>query len=220
MGFDFDHTLGIDNKLERVAFLQMLDAACTSGGSCIGTLDEEIRCIDAILAKQRSGAFSIEEAVETFMRERGAPDPQAYPARYKQLCIDMVPSFVIPEPEVREMLAQLRERGVPCGILTNGWSPLQQHKARRVSFSGPVLVSSDLGVQKPDVAAFDALAKALGVPREEIAYVGDTPASDVAGALRAGMTAIWFDAEGIPYPQELPPPSASIRRLTELLSFV
>lgn len=217
VGFDFDHTLGIDNKLERVAFLRMLDRACVSDGQMIGTLAEEIERIDHLLARQRSGACTIEDAVEHFMSERGCGNAARYVPDYKRMCVDMVESFVIPEPGVREMLAELRRRGIPYAILTNGWSPLQMAKARRVDFDGPVLVSADLGIQKPEPAAYDALADALGASPETIAFVGDAPASDVEGALRVGMFAVWLDAEGVKYPQDVPSPSATIHRLTELL---
>jgi putative hydrolase of the HAD superfamily len=220
VGFDFDHTLGIDNKLERVAFLRLLDAACEQGGYCIGTLAEEIVRIDELLAKQRSGAFTIEEAVRQFMRERGIARPNAYVDEYKRMAVDMVRSFVVPEPGAPDMLAELARRGIPCAILTNGWSPLQQHKAQRVKFPGRVIVSSDLGIQKPERAAFEALTRVLGASPAETAYVGDTPASDVAGAIRAGMHGIWFDAEGVSYPPDLPPPTATIHRLAELTALM
>lgn len=220
MGFDFDHTLGIDNKLERVAFLRLLDAACERGGHCIGTLAEEIERIDDLLVKQRSGAFTIEEAVRRFMRERGVAQPEEFVDGYKRMTVDMVRSFVIPQPGVREMLAELRRRGIPVAILTNGWSPLQQHKAGRVEFDGPVIVSADLGIQKPEPQAFAALADALHADPHDIAFVGDTPSSDVAGAIRAGMHGIWFDAEGVRYPTDLPPPSAVIHSLAELTALV
>jgi putative hydrolase of the HAD superfamily len=220
VGFDFDHTLGIDNKLERVAFLRLLDRACVTEARMIGTLAEEIERIDELLAQQRAGAYTIEEAVSGFMRERGCSNVEPYVDEYKRMCVDMVESFVIPEPGVREMLAELRRRNVPYAILTNGWSPLQLAKAKRVTFDGPVLVSADLGIQKPEPAAYAALSGALGVEPEEIAYVGDTPASDVAGAVRAGMFAVWLDAEGVPYPQDTPAPSATIHRLPELLNYL
>lgn len=216
MGFDFDHTLGIDNKLERVAFLRLLDEACEQGGHCIGTLAEEIVRIDDMLAKQRSGAFTIEEAVRRFMSERGVADPRPYVAQYKRMAVEMVRSFVIPQPGVAQMLSELRRREIAYAILTNGWSPLQQHKAERVHFDGPVIVSSDLGIQKPEPGAFEALSRTLGVAPEEIAFVGDTPSSDVAGSIRAGMQGVWFDAEGVEYPAELPPAVMVIHSLAEL----
>lgn len=216
VGFDFDHTLGIDNKLERVAFLRLLDAACESGGHCIGTLAEEIVRIDELLAEQRAGAFTIEEAVRRFMHERGMADPRRFVDIYKRMALEMVGEFVVPEPGARQMLEELRRRGIACAILTNGWSPLQQYKAQRAQFEGAVIVSADIGAQKPQPQAFTALASAVGFAPGEIAYVGDTPATDIAGALRAGMRAVWFDAEGVTYPKDLAPPHAVIHALAEL----
>lgn len=216
VGFDFDHTLGIDNKLERVAFLRLLDRACEDEAQPIGTLAQEIERIDALLARQRAGACTIEDAVEGFMGERGCASPRQYVDDYKRMCVDMVDAFVIPEPGVREMLAALRDQGIPVAILTNGWSPLQQRKAARVGFEGPVIVSADVGVQKPEPAAFQELSRALGCAPEQIAYAGDAPAADVAGALRAGMFAIWLDAEGVAYPEDIPAPSVAIHSLAEL----
>ena len=220
IGFDFDHTLGIDNKLERVAFLRLLDAVCAQGGRYVGTLAQEIERIDVLLAKQRSGACTIEDAVESFVREHGCSNSREFPDRYKDLAMEMVAAFVIPQPGVRETLAVLRARNLPYAILTNGWSPLQQRKAARVHFEGPLVVSADIGVQKPEAAAFAALARVLGAPANEIAFVGDTPASDVGGALSAGMFGIWFDAEDVKYPKDVPAPSAVIHSLAELLALV
>lgn len=220
VGFDFDHTLGIDNKLERVAFLRLLDAVRDSGEEHEAALVEEVAKIDGLLTRQRSGSCTIEDAVEEFMREHGVPDPGSYAERYKAMAVEMASTFVIPEPGVGRMLADLRSRGIPYAILTNGWSPLQQRKAARVHFDGPVLVSSDIGVQKPESRAFAALCEALGEPADRVAYVGDAPASDVAGALNAGMQAVWYDAEGVTYPKDIPAPSAVIHSLTELLGLM
>jgi putative hydrolase of the HAD superfamily len=118
------------------------------------------------------------------------------------------------------MLADLRSRKIPVAILTNGWSPLQQKKAARVQFDGPVIVSADIRVQKPEAEAFAALANALGVAPEDVAYVGDNPASDVAGAIAAGMFGVWFDAEGVTYPEDLARPSKVIHSLQELSALV
>jgi len=49
VGFDFDHTLGIDNKLERVAFLQLLAPIRDDGGAPLGSLFQESAAIDKLL---------------------------------------------------------------------------------------------------------------------------------------------------------------------------
>jgi putative hydrolase of the HAD superfamily len=217
VGFDFDHTLGIDNKLERVAFLRLLELLITAGGKALGTLEEESRQIDALLAQQRSGAFSIDEAVERYCTARlPHTDARPYVNCYKQYAIGSVDQFVIPMPGTRALLKALRARGIPYAILTNGWSPLQEVKAARVGFDGPVVVSETIGVQKPQAAAFDALIAALGTDRSQVWYVGDTPATDVAGSIACGLKSVWFDAESVPFPENIAKPSAVIHSLDEL----
>ncbi len=216
VGFDFDHTLGIDNNLERVAFLRLLADVCAGGGEPLGTLASEIDRIDTLLRVQRSGRYSIEETVERFARERGARDPGAYPERYKRLALRGAEAFVVPVPGLGSALAALRCDEVAVAVLTNGWSPLQERKAALAGFEGPVVVSGAIGVQKPAKGAFEALARTLERAPDEIWYVGDDPVMDVAGAIAAGMHGIWLDARGSEYPADLPAPERVIHSLEEL----
>ncbi len=132
-----------------------------------------------------------------FLAERGITDYPPYVAAYKQSCVQMVPEFVVAELHARDTLAEPDKRGIPTAILTNGWSPLQQYKARHAGFTGQIVVSADIGAQKPQPQAFHALCRTLGTPASQTAYVGDSPESDVAVALAAGMFAVWFDAENV-----------------------
>jgi putative hydrolase of the HAD superfamily len=221
IGFDFDHTLGIDNKLERVAFLRLLELLISAGGKAIGTLEDETRHIDVLLEQQRSGAFGIDEAVERFCGPRlPHTDLHPYVHTYKKFALESVDYFVVPLPGVRALLQMLRRSGVRTAILTNGWSPLQEHKAARVGFEGPVVVSERIGVQKPDPKAFKALVDALGVPLENAWFVGDNPQTDVAGSIAAGLRGIWLDAESVSYPSDLPAASQVIHSLDELMDLL
>lgn len=220
VGFDFDHTLGIDNKLERIAFLRLLERVLAEGGRALGTLDQESDRIDAILKAQRAGASTIDEAVRAFVADRGVAPAEAHVSAYKAMCLAMVDDVVVPLPGARATLRALEASGVKVAMLTNGWNPLQTAKARRVGFGGPVLASADIGVQKPDPRAFAALAEALELPPAEIWYVGDDPGIDIAGALAAGMRAIWLDAEGRTYPAACPKPTATVGALGDLLAIV
>jgi HAD superfamily hydrolase (TIGR01662 family) len=216
VGFDIDHTIAIDNKLERVAFLRLLEMILDDGGHVLGSLNDEVVRIDALLAAQREGAFTIEDAVRRFTRERGVAPHERYVVRFRDMAVEMVEDFVIPLPGARQAFADLRERGVAVAVLSNGWNPLQIEKARRAGFDGPVLASADLGVQKPDRGAFDALLAALQTNAERTWYVGDDPLCDVEGARNAGLRTIWFDAEGRAYPPEVAAPACTIRSLAEI----
>ncbi|MGZ3549021.1 MAG: HAD family hydrolase [Vulcanimicrobiaceae bacterium] len=220
IGFDFDHTLGIDNKLERVAFLRMLELIEADGGAALGTLNDEIARVDALLARQRAGGCTIEAAVEQFARERGASQTQRYVDYYKGIVLEAVTDFVVALPGARTLPARLRDREIRYAILTNGWAPLQQRKGECVGFDGPVLVSGEIGTQKPDPGAFAFLADVLALPPERVWYVGDNPETDVAGAIGAGMRGVWLDAEGLTYPPNGPAPSAVIHSLHEVLALV
>jgi 5'-nucleotidase len=214
IGFDFDHTLGVDNGLERRALYDVAAGA----GRPISERDENVRTrVDELLAGFRGGAFDIVEMLRRFSAERGIPDIE--PQRWRERCYALVDELVRPMPGARETIALLRERGVPLAILTNGWSPLQQMKIARALGADTidiVLVSDEIGSEKPQAAAFDALVAALGGAREATWYVGDNARTDVGGALAAGLQAMWFDWEGQAYPPDLPPPSGIIHALREL----
>jgi len=218
--FDIDHTLVVDNKLERVAFLHLLEDVIDDGGRALGSLSEESEAIDALLAKQRSGGCSIDDAVRTFVAERGVEARQRYVDRFRAKALRMVEDFVVPAPDAKRTLTELEARGYAVAVLTNGWNPLQRRKAERAGFTGTVLASGDMGIQKPDPRVFTAAAAELGLSPADTWYVGDDPSSDIVGALRAGLRAIWLDCEGAPYPRGLPPPTARVAALADLLALL
>ena len=220
IGFDLDHTLAIDNRLERVALLRLLELMLAEGAEAVGTLADEIDAIDDLLARQRRGEFTIDDAVRRFVSDHGLSPSQRYVERFKTDATAMVTEFVVPLPGVRSMLDAMRDRGVRIAILSNGWNPLQLRKAQRSGFSGPVLVSSDIGAQKPESRAFACLLEALGTEASETWYVGDNPVGDIGGAARSGIGTVWMNWERQTYPADLPAPTFTIRDLRELGSLL
>ncbi|HZO94389.1 MAG TPA: HAD family hydrolase [Candidatus Baltobacteraceae bacterium] len=214
IGFDFDHTLGLDNGLEREAFYAYAEEL----GRPLDRDDESLRAeIDDLLALVRADAIGIDEMVQRFGARAGAP--HANGSRWRETCYALVDRLVVPVEGARETLLALRRRGVPLAVLTNGWTPLQQKKIAHAlgeGIVGTILVSDALRALKPARAAFDALVAALGVPRTHVWYVGDNVVGDVVGALQAGLRAVWFDSDGTSYPQDLPRPTLRITDLREL----
>lgn len=221
IGFDLDHTLAIDNRLERVAFLRLLELLLSEGGESVGTLADEIENIDELLAVQRRGEFSIDEAVRRFVAERHLEPTQRYVETFRRRAVEMVEEFVVALPGVKAMLEALQEREIAVAILSNGWNPLQVRKAEQAGFSnGPVLVSSEIGEQKPAPRAFETLLAALGTVPGQTWYVGDDPHGDVAGAQAVGIGSIWLNWERKEYPAELESPQHTIKAFTELLELL
>ena len=85
IGFDIDHTLAIDNRLERVAFLRLLEAIlerrrATRWEACRRDRCGSTRCWRA----QREGEFTIDDAVRRVRRESAASSPhERYVERFR-----------------------------------------------------------------------------------------------------------------------------------------
>jgi HAD superfamily hydrolase (TIGR01509 family) len=220
IGFDLDHTLAIDNKLERVAFMRLLERIEADGGQGLENLDDETQRIDDLLQWQRKGAVSIDDAVRRFAADRGVEPRDEYVELFRTMTCEMVEEFVIPLPGVKQMLDALAARGMRVAILSNGWNPLQVRKAQRAGFEGPVLASADIGEQKPAPRAFEALLSALGTRPENTWFVGDDAHSDVDGSRKAGLHAVWFNWEKKTFPSELAPPPHTIYALGDLLGIL
>jgi len=48
-----------------------------------------------------------------------------------------------------------------------------------------------LEIGKPDIAAYDPVMELLDLPRDQVVAIGDSPHTDLAGALAAGLDAVW-----------------------------
>lgn len=96
----------------------------------------------------------------------------------------------------KEFLREMHRRGVPVAVVTNDlaeWS-YRLRDLHGLSGVAPWIVSSDIGVRKPDPAAFEALRRLTGVPYHSMLTVdGQIPSLDMAATL--GMMTAWFTAE-------------------------
>ena len=215
VGFDFDHTLGIDHGLECKALLA-LAAEC----GVVLADDAATSEIEPLLHDFREGKAPLEEALPTFFAAHGASRRDDYAERWRAHALALVDELVEPLPGALVLLAALAERGIALAVLTNGWSPLQERKLAKIGYTGPLLVSDTIGTAKPAVRAFDLLARVLAAPHADCWYVGDSPLVDVVGARAAGMHGVWFDWEGHAWPQGVPPPEVHIERLTDFLAAI
>lgn len=125
--------------------------------------------------------------------------------------------------DARPVLDALRARGdVRLGVVTNGESDLQRRKLDVLGITAyfdAVVVSGDHGWAKPDRRIFERAARDVGVPPHRCLFVGDRPDVDVAGALAAGLRAVWLNRAGIP-PATGAEPAPSIPSLEELVALV
>lgn len=87
------------------------------------------------------------------------------------------------------------------GSITNGNADLEQvGLAEHMSFH---VSAETAGFAKPDAAIFLTAAEAAGVKPKEILHIGDDLEADVMGALDVKMSALWFNPEGKPVPDDV-----------------
>ena len=102
-----------------------------------------------------------------------------------------------PYPQVRRVLAHLRER-YALGIVTDAQTayalPELQELGLRDYFR-TVIVSGDYGYRKPDPRLFGHALAALGARPDQAIYVGNDMYCDIFGAQQAGLKAVFWPTE-------------------------
>ncbi|MGK5532619.1 HAD family hydrolase [Streptomyces sp. URMC 129] len=117
-------------------------------------------------------------------------------------------------PDVLPALTALTP-GYRHGLLSNSDLAHQDRVLRGLGIRDrfDVLICSDqLGHAKPAPEAFLAACDALRLPPSAVAYVGDRPDIDAAGADAAGLVGIWLDRAG----DGTAHPELGLRRITGL----
>ncbi|TWD44156.1 pyrimidine 5'-nucleotidase [Pantoea sp. SJZ147] len=116
-------------------------------------------------------------------------------------------------------LMKLLHGRVKMGIITNGFTALQQRRLERTGFLdyfSALVVSEEVGVPKPDARIFDYALTQMGNPqRNRVLMVGDTPESDILGGMNAGLKTCWIDHGTRPLPEPIKP-DWRVTSLTEL----
>jgi HAD superfamily hydrolase (TIGR01549 family) len=216
VGLDFDHTLGVDHKVERTVGVEIAERLAKLRGLAFDR-EAAVQAFDEALAATRLAGIPIETAIEGALLRSAGPGPENEDevGHFRDEVILRAPQFVEALPGAKEMLASLDALGVRYAILTNGWSPFQEEKARLIGFRAPVYVSERIGARKPARESFALLGRQFGLPLEAIWYLGNDAIVDCAGARDAGLTAVWYDWEHRPYPAGVQPANYVIASLEE-----
>ena len=102
--------------------------------------------------------------------------------------------YAVPYEFTKPMLEELRKKGLKLGIITNGKSALQRAKIKLLGFEeyfDEIIVTGEIGVQKPDTRPFEIMAERIGIEPKELIYVGDHPKNDVDASRNAGYIPVW-----------------------------
>lgn len=100
-------------------------------------------------------------------------------------------------PGAIDLLQKLKGM-VRLGIVSNAQSLFtipELTKFGLVPFFDAIVLSSDLGVRKPNPEIFRHLLNAIDVKPEEVVFVGDSLFDDISGAGAVGMKTVWICRE-------------------------
>ena len=96
----------------------------------------------------------------------------------------------------RELMDYLRERGYRLHMCSNGFHEVQYKKLRACGLDKhftTVILSEDAGANKPSQQYFDYAFKKSAAPKETTLMIGDNFQTDIMGAMRAGIDAVFFN---------------------------
>ena len=132
----------------------------------------------------------------------------------------------IPRADVKTAIPELHRRGYVLGIIAN--TITEQEIPDWITADGltdcfqTVVLSSKVGIRKPNPEIFLEAARRVGVEPAKCAYVGDNPSRDVVGARSAGygLTVLILepDSESPGVLTDEHTPDHAIRELSELLN--
>ncbi len=126
--------------------------------------------------------------------------------RHLSLAQDMVDHFVALsagnvhfQDSAEAVLAELNKLGYVVGLVTNGIEQVQMSKIEKLELMNKVdhiTISAQARSHKPAQAVFDLALERAAISADQAWMIGDHPTNDVAGAIRAGLTGIYYNPEG------------------------
>jgi 2-haloacid dehalogenase len=136
------------------------------------------------------------------------------------LADEMMAGFatLAPFADAGATLVELKQRGIRCGILSNGTPSMLARLLEGHAFAGdvdPVLSVQAAGIFKPDARVYRLGVDALGVRPDRIGFVSGN-AWDAAGAAGFGFQAIWINRTGQPAEYGLDRQAKTVARLSDI----
>ncbi|MCH4207840.1 MAG: HAD family hydrolase [Solobacterium sp.] len=186
--FDFDGTLS--NRVESAYFMYRYLVHCLKPEMDIHSPEFEA-IVQKCMLWDEFGTINKRHVLNK-LKENYCPDMDV--EKWAVDWYEIFPEYQVEQPDCYRVLEELKQK-YRLGVVSNGDGPSQAAKIDMLDlrkYFETVIISHDFGVDKPDVSIYDAAAKALGLKPEECAFIGDTFATDILGAVNAGMKPIWY----------------------------
>ena len=99
-------------------------------------------------------------------------------------------------PGAKELLAHLHAKGYRLFAASNSFGHLQRSRLEQAGIAAyfeDTYISMDIGYDKPDVRFYEEALRRCGLSAREVLMVGDSMTTDILGAKKAGIDAVYFD---------------------------
>jgi putative hydrolase of the HAD superfamily len=219
--FDIDDTLFDSTTLAKMARMNAVKAMIESGLP-IRNVSEGYALLVRIVDKYGPNYDQhFDRLLETLHCKRDARIVAAGVVAYH----DTKLAYIRPDPGVMPTLMALRDKGCKLGVISNGISVKQWEKIIRMGLQHcfhSVIISEDIGCEKPDRKIFVTALEELKVEAREAMYVGDQPEIDAKGANEAGLVSVLLVKRRHKEPMSDIParPHLIVREISELLGLV
>jgi putative hydrolase of the HAD superfamily len=214
MYFDFEQQLGADNK--ELFFSNLREHAGHLWGSMFDT--------DVTPEQQFVNCFATcVEATGSASGKRALEIGHNMFDHYENLSSNNV---VFHDGAV-ELMAELNNRGIITGLITNGMEQIQLGKVAALDIHNKVdhvTVSAQARAHKPHAAVFNLALSRADVAAEHAIQIGDHATNDVAGAIRAGLGGVFYNPRELALEESFESlkerPTHHIRHLSEVLNLI
>ncbi|NOW98209.1 YjjG family noncanonical pyrimidine nucleotidase [Mucilaginibacter sp. SG564] len=223
--FDLDHTIwdfdkNAEETLNELFILHRLQEIGLSSADLF--IETYTRNNHELWAQYHVGAITRDELREarfkrTFIQLGLHPD--LIPADFEDAYVRLCPTKTNLFPHAHETLRYLQGK-YTLHLISNGFKESQKLKIAGTNlgqYFQHIIVSEDVGVNKPDKAIFEYAVNLAGTNRQESVMIGDSLEADVYGALNYGMDAIFFNPFSAPKPDDVPVQITHLKELITLL---
>jgi len=118
---------------------------------------------------------------------------EMYRIYWESFLAEMKPFDFVPE-----FICKLKDAGKKITVCTDMTAHIQYRKIERLGlnkFVDFMVSSEETGEEKPSLKMFNLALKKMNLKADEVAYFGDAPDRDIAGAANAGIKPFWFLGE-------------------------
>lgn len=226
--FDLDQTLllrtpTIPQKLHEVmtevGIAHTMDAVDKAFADCEYWIGEQTANENRTGIRMSDEEF-LAKLIDFYRHSLGIPQ-EGVPALQTVVCRQYTRTYLL-MPDAVKVLSALKESGVKLGVVSNNYVSIYETLAQLglTPYFDCIVISEEVGLQKPDPAIILLACNRLGVKPEDTIYVGDHPL-DITCAHDAGAACAWQPPNRwYRLPEGSREPELRLTRLAELMNVI